>query len=102
MVKRSVLYPRQEGSTFDMAYYRQTHIPLAKRLLGDALTAVAIDEGVTGGELPAPYFAMGHLSFASLESMQAALAEHTAALQADIPNYTNVQPVFQVSNVVEI
>jgi uncharacterized protein (TIGR02118 family) len=99
MVKLTVLYPRQEGGTFDMQYYLDTHMPLCRRLLGPALKNVAVDEGLAGTELPAPYVAVCHLTFESQESMQAVLLEHQAELGADIPNYTNVQPVFQASRV---
>jgi len=47
--------------------------------------------------LPAPYAVMANLLFESVESMRAALAEHGSALSADVPNYTNVQPVIQIS-----
>jgi uncharacterized protein (TIGR02118 family) len=97
MVKLSVLYPRQDGGTFDMNYYREKHVPLARRLLAGSLTGLTVDEGVAD----APYVVMCHLHFATLEAMQAALAEHEPALGGDIPNYTNVTPVFQVSTVVE-
>jgi hypothetical protein len=35
--------------------------------------------------------------FESLDAMQAVLAEHGTTLASDIPNYTNVQAVIQVS-----
>jgi uncharacterized protein (TIGR02118 family) len=42
---------------------------------------------------------MGHLLFDSVEAFQSALAAHGPTLLADIPNYTNTQPAFQVSEV---
>lgn len=100
MVKLSVLYPRQEGATFDMQYYREKHLPLCRRLLGNAIKGLAVDEGIASA-LPSPFFVMFHLTFDSAESMQAAIDAHAHALMADIPNYTNVQPVMQVSRIVE-
>ena len=99
MVKLTVLYPRQEGGTFDMNYYLDTHLPLARKLLAPVLKGLTVDEGVTAGDLPAPYAVVCHLAFDSLDQMQAALSAAQAALAADIPNYTNVEPVFQVSAV---
>ncbi len=32
MVKVSVLYPNEEGKSFDMAYYRNKHFPLVQQL----------------------------------------------------------------------
>ncbi len=42
---------------------------------------------------------MCHLLFDSVEEFSAAFAQHGAAIQADIPNYTNAQPVIQISTV---
>jgi uncharacterized protein (TIGR02118 family) len=72
-----------------------------RRLLGERLLEFTLDRGVTGGEWPAPYAVTASLLFESLESMKAAFAEHQPALGADIPNYTNTMPVFQVSDVME-
>jgi len=37
MVKVSVLYPSKAGNRFDVEYYIGVHMPMAKRLLGDAV-----------------------------------------------------------------
>ena len=97
MIKISVMYPSGEGSTFDMAYYLETHTPLVRRLLGAQLKGVSVDQGIGLPGSPAPYLAIGHLLFDSVEDLQAALDTHGPALMADIPNYTNSQPTFQVS-----
>ena len=54
--------------------------------------------GPTPGSRPA-FVAMGHLYFDSLAEFQAAFAPVAATLLGDIPNYTNVQPVIQISEV---
>jgi uncharacterized protein (TIGR02118 family) len=102
MVKLTVLYPRREGGTFDMRYYRETHLPLLRRLMGDKLKGLSVDEGVEPGALPAPYAVICELVFESLEIMGPALTEHQPALGGDIPNYTNLEPVFQVSTVIDL
>ena len=99
MIKVSVLYTNGEGKTFDMDYYCNSHIPMVRRTLGAALKGLSVDLGVGSPEAPAPYIAMVHLLFDSLEVFQAALATHGPTLMADAPNYTNAQPVFQVSEV---
>jgi len=101
MIKVSVLYPNNAGSTFDMAYYCDQHIPMVRQLLGAELKAVAVEQGIAGGEpgSPPPYLAMGHLSFESLEAFQTAFAPHAQKLLGDIPNYTNSQPTIQISEV---
>jgi uncharacterized protein (TIGR02118 family) len=101
MIKISVLYPNNEGAKFDMAYYCQTHMPLVQRLLGPAIKGMSVDEGMGGFPpgSPAPYIAAGHLLSESLEAFQTAFAPHAEAIMGDIPNYTNLQPVIQISEV---
>ena len=45
------------------------------------------------------YVAIGHLTFDSVESFQASFFPHAGEITADISNYTNVQPVVQISEV---
>jgi uncharacterized protein (TIGR02118 family) len=101
MIKVSVMYPNGSGATFDMAYYQRSHMPMVGRLMGAALKGMAIDEGLGGAApgSPAPYLGMCHLLFDSVEDFGAAFGQHGAAIQADIPNYTNTQPVIQISTV---
>ena len=94
MVRFSVLYPAVEGATFDHEYYRDVHVPLAVRTW--APDRVEIDRGIDG-----PYVAAVHFTFASHEAMTAALAsDGTAEVRADVPNYTMITPVRQVSEIV--
>jgi len=97
MIKLSVMYPQSEGMKFDMDYYRQTHIPMVRRLIGEKLKELSIDQAAVAADLPAPYAVIANLLFESVETMQTALAEHGPSLMADIPNYTNAQAVIQVS-----
>jgi uncharacterized protein (TIGR02118 family) len=62
---------------------------------------MAVEQGLGGGTPGAPptYTAMGHLYFDSITEFQAAFAPHAEVIMADIPNYTNVQPVIQISEV---
>ena len=48
---------------------------------------------------PPTYAAMGHLYFNSIAEFQSAFGPHAQAIMADIPNYTNSQPVIQISEV---
>ena len=101
MIKVSVLYPNGADSTFDMDYYVSSHIPMVQAKLGDACKRVAVEEGLAGGapDAPATYAAMGHLYFDSVEAFQAAFGPHAESILADIPNYTNTEPVLQISQV---
>jgi len=101
MIKVSVMYPNSPGSRFDMSYYLESHIPMVQQKLGGALKGVSVDQGIAGDEAgsPAPYLATAHLLFESMEAFGAAFGPHEQAIGADVPNYTNIQPIFQVSEV---
>jgi uncharacterized protein (TIGR02118 family) len=101
MIKVSVLYPNEEGKKFDMDYYCNSHIPMVQEKLGAGCKGAAIDQGLGGVEpgSPAAYVAMCHLLFDSVEAFQSAFGPHAEAIMADVPNYTDIQPVFQISEV---
>ncbi|HEY1259266.1 MAG TPA: EthD family reductase [Stellaceae bacterium] len=101
MIKVSVFYPNRRGSKFDMDYYCKSHIPMVQQKLGAACKRVAVEQGL-GGATPgsAPtYIAMGHLYFDSADAFTAAFGPHAQAIMADIPNYTDIEPVIQISEV---
>jgi len=101
MIKVSVLYPNGEGCKFDIDYYCTKHMPMVQEKLGAACKGVAAEQGLGGPEpgAPAPFVAMGHMLFDSLEDFQSAFGPHAATFKGDVPNYTNIQPIIQVSSV---
>ena len=101
MIKVSVMYPNASDARFDMTYYLDRHMPMVRDLMGDVLKGINVEQGLAGGQpgAPAPYVALGHLFFESVDAFQAAFAEHSGAILADIPNYTNTQPTVQISQV---
>jgi uncharacterized protein (TIGR02118 family) len=103
MIKITILYPNGEGKTFDMDYYATKHMPLAASLFGESLVTMSIDKGLSSGvpDVPVPYLAVGYFYFENMEAMQNVMGPNRDQLRADIPNYTNIQPVIQVSEVVQ-
>jgi uncharacterized protein (TIGR02118 family) len=101
MIKISILYPDLPGSRFDVDYYVQKHMPMSIRLLSPALRGATVDQGVRTGapELQTPYVAMAHLLFDSLEAFLEAFTPHAATLTGDMPQYTDIKPVIQMSEV---
>ena len=101
MIKVSLLYPNSESSRFDMDYYCNRHIPMLLKKLGRACRRVAVEEGLAiGSPSSAPAFvAMGHLYFRSIKAFQTAFNRHETAIMEDVPNYTNVRPMLQISTV---
>lgn len=101
MIRVSVLYPHKEGAHFDWAYYLGTHMPMVARKLGAAAKATSVEQGIGGGapDVPAPYAAIASLTFDSVPAFQAAFAPHAQEIMADIPKYTSIQPVIQISEI---
>ncbi|MBO9648977.1 MAG: EthD family reductase [Variovorax sp.] len=102
MIKFSVMYPHTPGSRFDHDYYRDSHMPMLKRLMGDACKSYTIDKGLGGGAPGAPpvYVAMCHVFCDSVEAFQAAFGPHAKEIRADVANYTDITPMTQISDVV--
>jgi uncharacterized protein (TIGR02118 family) len=101
MVKISILYPNQPGSRFDVEYYLNTHMPMSSKLLGSAIKSVSVEigrNGVTPNE-PPPFAAICGFTCETMEDFTAAFTPVAADLQGDIPNYTDVTPVIQVSDI---
>ncbi len=101
MIKVSVMYPKQQDTTFDMKYYLEHHMTMVRKLLGRSLKGTSVEQGISGMEpgSSAPYVAMGHLLFESTQDFQSSFGPHAPAIVGDIPNYTNSQPVIQISEV---
>ena len=99
----SVLFPNDEGATFDHDYCRTTHLPMVGEAFGPhglGYASVLRGESSIDGS-PPPFFAIATFSFRTEEGARAALEGPEAdALMADIPNFTNVKPVIQFSTAV--
>jgi len=101
MIKVSVFYPYSQGVKFDMGYYLQKHIPMVQKLVGPALKAITVEQGIAGGAPGATitYTTIAHLTFNSVDTFQAAFGAHSTEIMADVPNYTAIQPIIQISEV---
>lgn len=103
MVTISILYPNESGALFDYAYYTEVHMPRSIAWLSEhpGFRGVSVERGLSGtspGSPPA-YLAMCHFQFTSTQAFLEAFMPHAAELQGDIPNYTSVQAVIQVNEV---
>lgn len=101
MVKVSIFYPSKPGGHFDVDYYLNTHMPLAIGLLGSAVKAVSVEIGMLGGnpdQLP-PFTAICGFTCESAQAFTNAFLPNADVLQSDIPRYTNIAPVIQVSEI---
>jgi uncharacterized protein (TIGR02118 family) len=101
MIRVSILYPNAEGSRFDLDYYLNTHMPMTEKLLAPNLKGMVVEHGIAG-TVPgskAPYVAMCHLSFESIDAFLEVFMPNMAVLTGDIPNYTDVEAVIQFNDV---
>ena len=104
MIKVSVLYPSKPGNRFDVDYYVNVHMPMAVRLLGSSVEVFSVEIGISGAQpgTPPPYAAIVGFTCESVEAFTKAFTPVAAQLQGDIPNYTDIQPQIQISEIREI
>lgn len=103
MIKISILYPNDQNARFDFDYYINTHMPLSIRLLSvhSGFKSVTVERGLSGA-IPgteATYLAMCQFVFDSTDDFMAAFMPHAALLQGDMVNYTNIEPIIQINEV---
>jgi uncharacterized protein (TIGR02118 family) len=103
MVKISILYPDSPAAKFDMNYYLETHMPMSIGYLSAhaGFRSVSVERGVAGQEpgSSAPFRALCHYVFQSMDDFLAAFMPHAPVLQGDMHNYTNIAPVIQISQI---
>ena len=94
MIRVTVSYPSSDTATFDHDYYLAKHIPLVNSAWKPLSTSV--DKGVNG-----PNVAAVHCTFETMDHVNAAMGDPgTAAVIADVANYTMIAPVIQMSEIV--
>ena len=103
IIKLTLLYPNGEGKAFDWDYYTNKHYPLLKKYFGNSMKSFALDKGESSGipNTPVPYVAIAYLYFENVEAFQDVMKRNGAEIMADIPKYTNISPVVQISKVVQ-
>lgn len=101
MIKITVLYPNGPAARFDMEYYINKHMPMVRQKCAPECRRIAAEGGLAGGTPGSrpPYIAVGHLTFDSVAAFQKAFIPHAPEILADIPNYTNIKPVIQISEI---
>jgi uncharacterized protein (TIGR02118 family) len=101
LFKVAVLYPNGEGKTFDMDYYERKHMPMVAGFLGNNLKFYEIDKGIAG-RTPSdkvPYLAIGYFYIRDTAGYNKAIGQNREAILNDFKNYTNIQPIIQISEV---
>ena len=97
----SVMYPSKAGSRFDMDYYLNTHMTMVAETWGPVgLRGYTVLQGLASSDgSPPPFQAVVNLDFESPEAFHAAVDASGAKVMGDVPNFTDLQPSLQISNV---
>jgi uncharacterized protein (TIGR02118 family) len=95
------IYPTTPSGRFDMDYYINQHMSMLIKLAGPLLVSATVDQGLAGltPGSPAPNCVIARLVFESQETLDAFFAQHAPTLMADIPNFTDIEPVLQINQV---
>lgn len=99
MFKVAILYPNGNDKTFDLDYYEKIHMPMVAGFLGENLKFYEIDKGISGRtpEDKVPFLAIGYFYITDIAEYNKAIGQNITAILNDIKNYTNIQPVIQIS-----
>lgn len=105
MIKASVFYENTKDSKFDHNYFLNNHIPLVKEKLQPlGMEKIEIEKGLSGGspEESAKFQWTAHMYFDSVEKFQEAFGKEGEGLVSDVPNYTDLKPILQISEVIDL
>ena len=104
MFKVAILYPSGEDKTFDMDYYEKKHMPMVAGFLGKNLNFYEIDKGIAGRapDNKAPFVAIGYFYIKDVAEYNKAIAQNRDAIVNDFKNYTNIQPVIEISEIKQV
>jgi len=104
MIVVSVTYPAAAGTHFDLEYYRTKHVPLVQSLWGPCgLTAAEYMHGTGApGGGTAAYFLVALLSFETKDAFENAGKQHGREIMGDVRNFTDVKPVVQFNEALQV
>ena len=104
LFKVTILYPNGDDKTFDMDYYENKHMPMVASFIGNNLQFYEIDKGLAGRTPTdkAPFVAIGYFFIKDVAEYNKAIAQNRDAVINDFKNYTNIQPVVQISEIKQV
>ena len=103
MIRVTVAYPNEPGKKFDWDYYLNSHGPMLNKQLGNrGLVKSEVDKGISGPDPSeeAPFVAIAFLTFNTVEEVHEAFKAAGREIMGDIPNFTDIKPTFQISEIV--
>ena len=97
MIRVNVMYPKQDGGSFDYDYYLNTHMPLVGERWSGVVRSMEVYRGLSGaGGADETYVTVASLKFDNVEAFEQALDAHAPEIMGDIPNFTNINPIVQI------
>lgn len=93
----TVLYPNKEGGKFDFDYYMKKHIPMVSELFGKGIDVQKGLLSPAGSSLA--FVCTARVWIDSVERFQTIMQQHGGRILADISNYTNIEPIIQIDEV---
>ncbi len=102
MIRVTALYRNFEDARFDFEYYLNPHMNLTMRLLTPfGLLSYEVHKCTrTLDGLNPEFICITHVDFSSRRDLNRGLAAHGKELEADVSNYTNVEPGIEISEIV--
>ena len=97
MQRVTVVYPNKLDATFDFDYYMKRHVPWVAKLTGNSIEVRRGISSTTGA--PAPFVCVATIFIDSVAAFQAVFSKHGAEILADVPKYTNVEPLVQFDEI---
>lgn len=103
MIKVSTVFPNKPGCSFDVDYWRNVHVPLAIKCLMPLAKSVRVDIGLSAAAPDQPPFRdLTAFTCGSVKNFRDAFMPHAGALRLDISNYTDIEPIIQISQASEL
>ena len=94
----TVVYANKPDAKFDFDYYLTKHVPMVASFFG---TRIEVQKGVAsplGGAVA--FVCIARIWVNSADHFKATMEKHGEKILSDIRNYTNIEPVVQVDEVV--
>jgi uncharacterized protein (TIGR02118 family) len=100
-VSCTVLYPAEDGATFNMDYYLSSHMPLVGKKFGaHGLQSWSVTQFQPGPDGPKPiYSVQATLIFENAEQVGKAIEAEGSIVFGDVSNFSNKQPLFMMGPV---
>lgn len=100
MINVFIIYP--VGKRFDWNYYLKHHLPMVRTKLKTHIVSLRVGKGEEGiSPSPLAFMCIVHMVLANKKGLDA-LKSIGPEASKDIPNFTDVMPIMQISEILNI